>query len=42
MGAVYGGLDDIREIMGLGARGGAYEDDEENSGSRSRGRGNDR
>lgn len=42
-GAVEGGMDAIREKIGLGGRGGDDdEDDEENSGSRSRGRSNDR
>jgi hypothetical protein len=42
-GAVEGGMDAIREKIGLGGRGGDDdEDDEENSGSGSRGRSNDR
>jgi hypothetical protein len=42
-GAVEGGMDAIREKIGLGGRGGDDdEDDEESSGSRSRGRSNDR
>jgi hypothetical protein len=42
-GAVEGGMEAIREKIGLGGRGGDDdEDDEENSGSRSRGRSNDR
>jgi hypothetical protein len=41
-GAVEGGMDAIREKIGLGGRGGDDEDDEESSGSRSRGRDNDR
>jgi hypothetical protein len=41
-GAVEGGMDAIRETIGLGGRGGDDEDDEESSGSRSRGRDNDR
>jgi len=42
-GAVEGGMDAIREKIGLGGRGDDDdEDDEENSGSRSRGRSNDR
>lgn len=38
-GAVEGGMDAIKEKIGLGGRGG---DEEEEQGSRSRGRGNDR
>jgi gas vesicle structural protein len=42
-GAVEGGMDAIREKIGLGGRGGDDdEDDEENSSSGSRGRSNDR
>jgi hypothetical protein len=42
-GAVEGGMDAIREKIGLGGRGDDDdEDDEESSGSRSRGRSNDR
>src|SRR5437016_4984049 len=40
-GAVEGGMDAIKEKIGLGGRGGD-DDDEERSGSRSRGSGNDR
>ena len=43
-GAVEGGMDAIKEKIGLGGRGAGDDDDddEERSGSRSRGRGNDR
>jgi hypothetical protein len=44
-GAVEGGMDAIREKIGLGGRGGDDDEDEEDEGrsrSRSRGRGNDR
>ena len=41
-GAVEGGMDAIREKIGLGGRGGDDEEDEEGSRSRSRGRSNDR
>src|SRR5438132_5296204 len=40
-GAVEGGMDAIKEKIGLGGRGGD-DDDDERSGSRSRGSGNDR
>ena len=44
-GAVEGGMDAIREKIGLGGRGGDDDDDDDDEGrsrSRSRGRGNDR
>jgi hypothetical protein len=44
-GAVEGGMDAIREKIGLGGRGGSDDDDDEDEGSsrsRSRGRSNDR
>jgi gas vesicle structural protein len=41
-GAVEGGMDAIREKIGLGGRGEDDDDEEESSGSRSRGRSNDR
>ena len=41
-GAVEGGMDAIKEKIGLGGRGGDDDEDEERSGSRSRSRSNDR